>query len=382
MRTVISLLLCGFLFTGFTADKKRKCYLTGKVVNRNSTTLILKKLTDDPKAADTEIPIDSSGHFQYELYSDFLEAYELIFKDELERGTWRSVLFFPENDTLSFTLYPKQMADSNKITGSELSLKRNLFIQQVTDKYHGRYMYWYQKKDSLQKTENTNAEDLNVVSQEINSLNKELSLFQLHYAVNEMNEYGYAEFIEIVRADQERRQFPLDTLVKYHNLFQKNHPGHPYNQISGYRIEGLKSIKVGGHYVDVTAPDLAGNSITLSYYISKNTLTLIDLWAPWCGPCISKSKKVVPVFEEFRGSGFGVIGVVGSINNNEQFIKAADKYNYPWTLLSEIREKNNIWEKYGIANTGGSQFLIDNKGTILAINPTPEELREFIKNAE
>ena len=44
-----------------------------------------------------------------------------------------------------------------------------------------------------------------------------------------------------------------------------------------------------------------------------------------------------------------------------------DKYNYPWKTYIEISDKNRIWEKYGISNSGGAQFLINKDGIIVAI---------------
>jgi peroxiredoxin len=379
IKLTIIILSC-ILFTNCDFNKEKTCYLTGKVIDRNSRILILKKQTEDSRNRDIEIQIDSNGIFNYELSLAFMEAYELIFKDELERGSWRPILFFPENDTIKFTLYSMQMADSNKIVGSKLSLKENLLNQKIKEKYYDQFSFWYQKKDSLEALNETNSDYAKVVSDRIDSIYEEVALFELQYTENEANLHGYCKFIRILRTEKDRKLFPIDTLNKYHNLFLQKFPNHPYNLISQYRIDGLKNIKVGGNYVDFTAPDSIGEKITLSDYILKNKFTLIDLWAPWCGPSIQKSKKAVPIFEEFKDSGFGVIGVVGSISSKEQFIQAIEKHKYPWTILSEISDKNNIWEKYSISKSGGSQFLVDNKGIILAINPTPDELRNMILN--
>jgi len=380
MKKLTVLILSCTLLSTCNLNKDKTCYLTGKVINRNSTTLILKKQTEDSRHRDIVIQIDSAGIFNYELSSPFVEAYELIFKDELERGAWRPILFFPENDTIRFTLYSMQMADSNKIVGSKLSLKENILNQKIKEKYYDQFDFWYQKKDSLEAINETNSDYAKIVSDKIDSIYKEVALFELRYTENEANLYGYSKFIRILRTEKDRKLFPIDTLERYHNLFQQKFPKHPYNLISQYRLDGLKYIKVGGNYVDFTAPDSTGKNITISDYISKNKLTLIDLWAPWCAPYIRKSKNTVPIYEEFKGSGFGVIGVVGGISSKEQFIQAIEKHKYPWTILSEISDKNNIWEKYSISKSGGSQFLVDNKGIILAINPTPDELRKMILN--
>jgi len=94
MKKLTVLILSCILLSSCNLNKDKTCYLTGKVINRNSTTLILKKQTEDSRNRDIEIQIDSAGIFNYELSYAFVEAYELIFKDELERGVLEAYSFF------------------------------------------------------------------------------------------------------------------------------------------------------------------------------------------------------------------------------------------------------------------------------------------------
>lgn len=359
-------------------DNEKTCYLKGKVVDRDSKTLIIKKETDDSRNRGIEIEIDSTGFFEYELVFQHVEAYELIFKDELEKGAWKPILFFPDNDTIEFSLYPMDMADSNKITGSKLSLEDTNFNQLLKDTYYSRYLYWSQKLDSLERINEANSDYATTVNDSMNEITKAVQQFEFEYIINRVNLYGYNQFIDLLRSEKELRRFSLDTLEKYHAFFQQKFPDHPYNEISQFRLNGLKNIKVGGYYVDFSAPDSTGKTITISNYIAQNKYTLLDLWAPWCAPCIYKSQKILPIYEQYKDSGFEVIAVVGGISNHEQFIQAIDKHKYPWIVLSEVDDKNLLWEKYSISKGGGGQFLVDDKGMILAINPLPDELEKII----
>ena len=76
--------------------------------------------------------------------------------------------------------------------------------------------------------------------------------------------------------------------------------------------------------------------------------------------------------------GFEVIGVVGGIDSREKYQKAIKKHKYPWANLAEVNQENRIWEKYNLIRSPGDQFLVDKNGTILSINPEPEELEKFI----
>ena len=53
---------------------------------------------------------------------------------------------------------------------------------------------------------------------------------------------------------------------------------------------------------------------------------------------------------------------------------------YPWENLVELNDVEQIWVKYGIGNAGGSEFLIDEKGIVVAVNPSIEEVRDFLLN--
>lgn len=107
--------------------------------------------------------------------------------------------------------------------------------------------------------------------------------------------------------------FSIDTLKKYHEIFKQMYPNHPYNEISRYRLDGLINIKVGGSYVVFTVADSTWRKITISDYIAQNKYTLLDLWAPWCGLCIKKSHQILPIYDQCKNMGFGVIGIVGGI---------------------------------------------------------------------
>ncbi len=264
--------------------------------------------------------------------------------------------------------------------GSKLSLKEDIYNQIINNSFRSKYIIWNQKLDSLSNINETNSHYASEISDSINTILKDVPQFELQYAIKIANLYGYSKFLKILQVERNSKIFKIDTLTKYCNLFQQKFINHPYNEIAQFRINGLLNIRVGSVYVDFTAQDSTDKNYTLSDIVSKNKLTLIDFWAPWCGSCIGKNKKEVPIYQNYKELGFEITGIVGSINNQEQFIKAIEKPKYPWLLLSEIDNRNKLWDKYNISNLGGGQFLVNNKGIILAINPTPDELIKLILN--
>lgn len=138
-----------------------------------------------------------------------------------------------------------------------------------------------------------------------------------------------------------------------------------------------EKVKVGGKFIDFTAPDLNGTLHTASKEIAGK-IALIDLWASWCGPCRRTSKSMIPVYEAFKDKGFTILGIARERKANDMKV-AMEKDRYTWLNLLEINDEGKIWEKYGVGNGGGCTYLVDKEGTILAIHPTAEEVKAILE---
>lgn len=87
---------------------------------------------------------------------------------------------------------------------------------------------------------------------------------------------------------------------------------------------------------------------------------------------------MIVVYEAFKDRGFEVVGVARE-RSREAGINAAKADQYPWLNLLEINDSQNIWKKYGLGNSGGGLFLVDDSGLILAISPNAEEVRAILE---
>jgi hypothetical protein len=52
------------------------------------------------------------------------------------------------------------------------------------------------------------------------------------------------------------------------------------------------------------------------------------------------------------------------------------KENYPWNNLIDKDGKAGMCEKYNLSYKAGGTFLVDSSGKILAVNMTPDKVKE------
>lgn len=415
--TYIFLVLIAASTISVAQQSSFKCVLVGKVINRPySQELLLVKEKDDLRIKGVKIPIQD-GEFYYELEAEHAETYSLNFTDEYTKGGWRPIMFFAEPDTLYMTLYPMDDFADNKIIGGVLNpqnlefqnnveslfglrtldKQRDLLMRQGLDVTEEAKKILDQRqeaddeavRDSLSSVIDDLARNNKILSpqgQELSNEYKKRFVEWIEWKTEQILSHPslitFRELSVLLQMANAPYDEPLPISVSqlvasYEKDYRPAYPDHPYRYFIDTYLESMDRIKVGGKYIDFTLPDFEGNAVNLSEYTSGK-VSLLNFWASWCGPCRRKAIEMIPVYEEFKGKGFEVIGVARE-KNKETGINAANMDKYPWLNLLEINDDQNIWRKYGLGNSGGGVFLIDAEGVILAVEPAADEVREILK---
>lgn len=407
---LIFLLLNLMLIEG--SGQEFKCTLKGSVVDRESKELLLLKATEDTRNIGTTILI-VDGNFEYDFIDKNSEAYQLVFKDELDKGIWKPIIFFPEEGMVNFTLYPAEKSEKNQVRGGALNAEHRGFQQSILAKFiplakeiESKMKLLKQSGEFYSDTANSILEQIKTIDndekyvlqdklremgkdhldkspkakmwgEKMDSLSQEYFNYRSNYIYDNPSIVSYYLLYEEARAlVKDSGQYGKDILSIRKNYIRlsKAYPDHPYTHTIGQMIESYETVKIGGEFIDFEAPDLEGNPIKVSDEISGK-IALLDLWASWCGPCIKKSRTMVPVYEEYKDKGFMVLGVAREFDDTGKLKKALEREKFPWLNLVELDDQNKIWLKYNIPFSGGGIFLIDENGKILAVNPTSEEVR-------
>ena len=115
--------------------------------------------------------------------------------------------------------------------------------------------------------------------------------------------------------------------------------------------------------------DVYGKAITSDIF-GKNKLTMINIWATFCGPCIEEMPDIQKLSEEMKDKGVGVLGLVGD-TVDEKFQE--DKTNIELSI--KILEKTGVKYPNLITNEELSKLIpvaaypttlfVDSKGDVI-----------------
>ncbi|NDW17965.1 AhpC/TSA family protein [Dysgonomonas sp. 216] len=154
----------------------------------------------------------------------------------------------------------------------------------------------------------------------------------------------------------------LDLLSETNDKFKNSQMGLQMKKLLGGSGPGI-----GEDYIDVKMLNPEGKELSISAYIGKKKLILVDFWASWCGPCRKEMPNLVAAYEKYKDKGFEIIGI--SLDENKtSWLNMIGQYGMVWPQISDLKGwKSEAAQLYGVTSIP-SVFLLDEKGKIIAKN--------------
>ncbi len=127
---------------------------------------------------------------------------------------------------------------------------------------------------------------------------------------------------------------------------------------------------LGGAFMAASLSNLGAEEVSLGELIGGNRLTLINIWATFCGPCIREMPDLGDLAREYADRGFGIVGltcdvldgkgrVQQSVVADALSILADTGADYPVLIMSP-----ELIEESGVQYIPTSYF-VDENGNIL-----------------
>ena len=126
--------------------------------------------------------------------------------------------------------------------------------------------------------------------------------------------------------------------------------------------------EVEPYILNFTATTVDGEELTSSCF-SNSKLTMINVWATYCNPCLSEMPDLGEIAADYDSAEFQIIGVVSDVaegSNEETIANVKDlitqtNANYPHLLLSESLYMNLV----GAVDSVPTTFFVNQKGEML-----------------
>lgn len=129
--------------------------------------------------------------------------------------------------------------------------------------------------------------------------------------------------------------------------------------------------QVGDRFAEVALQNPSGETVRLSERLGK--LTLLEFWGANCAPCRQENPHLVRTYETYHPRGFDIYAV-SLDRNRDQWLAAIEADGLPWTQVADLDHRGNAAQlTYGV-HMIPDNFLIDEKGIIVARNLRGEAL--------
>jgi thiol-disulfide isomerase/thioredoxin len=120
----------------------------------------------------------------------------------------------------------------------------------------------------------------------------------------------------------------------------------PSTSLSHQKKSPTKDAKAKADYgkYAFTFSTLEGKKISLADYAGK--AVLVNIWAPWCGPCRKEAPGFLRLYKEYKSKGFEILSV--AVQTNETDVRSfVSTYAMTWPV--GIRDEVAIaYRTYGL----------------------------------
>lgn len=370
MKPLFTYLIVLALSLSAFAQGSKNITITGKIF-RPADTLVLLQVFEDVRYQGIKIPTQEDSLFSASFAVDGIEEYKLVFLNDHKNGGWRPIRFFTDAESIQFELYDLPNADKTRVNGSYLTDKSVDFKEAVMERWYPEFM----KLEEMQKA----GESMDVLKHIQDSLMVQMTIWQQKVLNDYPDEVALSEYYHSL--DNYHDNTLLAPVLKSWHEYWTNKPwvNSTSDVIADLYQTNVEKI-VNSKFQDFRLYGSNGEGELLSSKFTEDGFVLLDLWAPWCSPCIKKSRNVLNNLDAIQSNAVKVIGVIGGVPTMEKYEADKLRFPYPWPVYPEVDDAQKIWQKYGFENGGGGQVLINGSGMIVAINPSVEEILSLTGN--
>ena len=108
-----------------------------------------------------------------------------------------------------------------------------------------------------------------------------------------------------------------------------------------------------------SAEDAEG-SIWTEQVFAEHSLTILNFWEPWCGPCVSEMPDLQEISEEYADRGVLILGIYATPDAEDDVAAVLEKTGVTYPILRYTHDFDHLQTGY-VPNT----VVVDSTGAIV-----------------
>lgn len=231
------------------------------------------------------------------------------------------------------------------------------------------YMEVFTKYEAMPNTEVNAKQKAIEIDRIVSNLNSLIYKFIESNIENQLGEYLFTVF-NPVYPFQKR----LDLFKLTNNKFKESSYGKNLQLLFEARL--MKDGNVS--YKDITMKNQEGKDISLSDYVGKKKLVLLNFWSSSCETCLKDILINIDLYEKYKDKGFEIVSV--SLDQNKDDWKyVIDRFNIPWPQMCDFKGwESSAVNLYGVPSIPYN-ILLDESGNVIVYNLNKDILIDKVK---
>ena len=143
-------------------------------------------------------------------------------------------------------------------------------------------------------------------------------------------------------------------------------------------VNDLRYAQCGQHAPQINLTNIK-NGLPISLYGIKARFVVVYFWDPTCGNCTKNSKKLVPIYEKWKGENFEIYGICSkSIEEKEECEKKIKEVGMNWINSNDKSYPLAVVKKMYDVKVNPFIYILDQEKKIMYKRLDPEQVDEII----
>jgi len=301
-------------------------------------------------------------------------GFRIYISGDTQQGSTDLVFIAPKNQYLFIDSISEYIAPSiqNSTNQKEIRNQYNPFFKWLVKRQNELDNYWDSLYFAYNKDIPLNLRDsLELLSKKM--LEYGDSLFSIYSAKHTSSLVTLWKLIERFLSQGYKTEYE-----KIYNSLSKEIKNSSTGLLLQKEIKAASLLAINKYFPPINLQNYNLSYSTFDVKSTPRVITFVDFWFSNCSPCLREFPKYKKLYENYKDYGFSIVGISTDDSYNiESWKQVIDTLKLPW---SQYLDKNGIFSSSVLINSFPTNFLLNEKGEIIAKNILPKQLENFLKD--